>query len=75
MYYNMICSFHDKYCRHSSVGVWLSLVERLVRDQEAAGSNPVTPTINIMKGYRLSALHFFVLIPDDSNILQEFFIM
>ena len=27
-------------------GVWLSLVERLVRDQEAAGSNPVTPTIN-----------------------------
>ena len=25
-------------------GVWLSLVERLVRDQEAAGSNPVTPT-------------------------------
>ena len=27
------------------VGVWLSLVECLVRDQEAAGSNPVTPTI------------------------------
>ena len=25
-------------------GVWLSSVERLVRDQEAAGSNPVTPT-------------------------------
>ena len=25
-------------------GVWLSLVERLVRDQEVAGSNPVTPT-------------------------------
>ena len=24
-------------------GVWLSLVERLVRDQEVAGSNPVTP--------------------------------
>lgn len=24
-------------------GVWLSLVERLVWDQEVAGSNPVTP--------------------------------
>ena len=23
--------------------VWLSLIERLVWDQEAAGSNPVTP--------------------------------
>ena len=26
-------------------GVWRSLVSRLVRDQEAMGSNPVTPTI------------------------------
>ena len=26
-------------------GAWLSLVERLVRDQEVAGSNPVAPTI------------------------------
>ena len=26
------------------IGVWLSLVERLVRDQEVAGSTPVTPT-------------------------------
>ena len=26
-------------------GVWLSLVERYVRDVEAAGSNPVTPII------------------------------
>ena len=24
-------------------GVWLSLVERFVRDEEAVGSNPVTP--------------------------------
>lgn len=24
--------------------MWLSLVERVVRDDEAAGSNPVTPT-------------------------------
>gem|GEM_PF-5110597 len=27
-------------------GVWLSLVERLLRVQEVAGSNPVTPTIS-----------------------------
>ena len=26
-------------------GVWRSLVSRLVRDQEAPGSNPGTPTI------------------------------
>ena len=25
-------------------GMWLSLVERLVRDQEVAGSSPVIPT-------------------------------
>ena len=28
----------------ASVGAWLSLVERLVRDQEAGGSNPIAPT-------------------------------
>ena len=26
-------------------GLWLSLVERLVRDQEAVGSNPTSPII------------------------------
>jgi hypothetical protein len=31
----------------SSVGVWLSLVEHLVRDEGVAGSNPATPTIKI----------------------------
>ena len=29
------------------IGAWLSLVERLVRDQEAGGSNPLAPTIRI----------------------------
>ena len=32
------------YKSHLNIGVWLSLVERVVRDYEAAGSNPVTPT-------------------------------
>ena len=31
-------------CLYMSTGAWLSLVERLVRDQEVAGSNPVAPT-------------------------------
>ncbi len=26
------------------IGVWRSLVARLLREQKAAGSNPVTPT-------------------------------
>jgi hypothetical protein len=28
---------------HRLNGLWLSLVERLVRDQEAVGSNPTSP--------------------------------
>ena len=28
----------------SDHGLWLSLVERFVRDEEAAGSNPASPT-------------------------------
>ena len=40
-------------------GVWHSLVVRLVRDQEAAGSSPVTPTIFVVrKGYNLKKLRF-----------------
>ena len=30
------------------IGVWLSLVERYVRDVEAAGSNPVTPIFSFI---------------------------
>ena len=30
-----------------AIGVWRSLVSRLVRVQEAAGSNPATPTKNL----------------------------
>ena len=38
--------------------VWLSLVERYVRDVEAAGSNPVTSTIRKKKGFTLLFLYF-----------------
>ena len=34
------------------VGLWLSLVERFVRDEEAAGSNPASPTMRSMAGCR-----------------------
>jgi hypothetical protein len=33
-------------------GLWLSLVERFVRDEEAAGSNPASPTMQRMAGLR-----------------------
>ncbi len=39
---------HPRYApsvRPFNDGLWLSLVERFVRDEEAAGSNPASPTI------------------------------
>ncbi len=36
-----------KEIRDHHFGLWLSLVERLVRDQEAVGSNPTSPIIFI----------------------------
>ena len=41
-------------------GAWLSLVERLVRDQEAGGSNPLAPTnpfSNLQRVARLRPHH------------------
>ncbi len=35
---------HPSYTWERLTGVWRSLVARVVRDDEAAGSNPVTPT-------------------------------
>ena len=34
-----------------SYGVWRSLVARFVRDEEVAGSNPVTPTVERLVRY------------------------
>jgi hypothetical protein len=34
-----------------SYGVWRSLVARFVRDEEVAGSNPVTPTVERLVKY------------------------
>src|SRR5438477_4047610 len=35
---------HDIACPVPAYGLWLSLVERCVRDAEAVGSNPTSPT-------------------------------
>ena len=45
MLYNINAVFESVY-----IEVWLSLVERCVRDAEAVGSSPVTSTI---KGHNL----------------------
>ena len=42
-----------------TIGAWLSLVERLVRDQEAGGSNPLAPTIPSFDSFHLSATQQF----------------
>ena len=38
------------------IGVWLSLVERYVRDVEVAGSNPVTPIFYCQKSMKLKTV-------------------
>ena len=43
------------------VGAWLSLVERLVRDQEVGGSNPLAPTIYPLKSLSESTAEGMVL--------------
>ena len=40
-------------------GLWLSLVERCVRDAEAVGSNPTSPIIFVRSGGTLKLLSHF----------------
>src|SRR5215813_10666251 len=46
----------------ASIGAWLSLVERSVRDREVVGSNPIAPTFRI-SNLEADALSAFLLIP------------
>ena len=43
------------------VGMWHSLVARIVRDDEAAGSNPVIPTIHRQRKSKHFACSFFIV--------------
>ena len=42
-------------------GAWLSLVERCVRDAEAAGSNPVAPIYYIMVFLSIGHVYYVLL--------------
>ena len=55
----------DYFKMKNRIGVWLSLVERYVRDVEVAGSNPVTPI------FLCSILPFFYPFPFISEIIHE----
>jgi hypothetical protein len=48
-------------CVARKFGLWLSLVERCVRDAEAVGSNPTSPTF-LARG---ESNHIFHLHPSD----------
>ena len=56
--FNSLC-YHIRRCLKQHIGLWLSLVERCVRDAEAAGSNPVNPT---RKNKASNSLAFFVVL-------------
>jgi hypothetical protein len=50
--------------------MWLSLVERCVRDAEAAGSNPVIPTIIFIT----SNIFSVTKVPEERSYQSSFFI-
>ena len=48
----VLCSHALERVSYRLVGMWLSLVERCVRDAEVVGSNPAIPTICRLTGSR-----------------------
>ena len=48
-------------CCSASIGAWLSLVERTVRDREVGGSNPLAPTNNFKHLRRSGTVAVLVL--------------
>ena len=50
--------------QRSTVGAWLSLVERSVRVAEVGGSNPLAPTIPVQDTHRTHFDECFVLLVD-----------
>ena len=62
------------YNSKSHFGVWRSLVSRLVRDQEAMGSNPVTPTMrSVLVGFEYPVTdtpHFYFLQSSYCNLCR-----
>ena len=49
-----------------AIGVWRSLVSRLVRVQEASGSNPDTPTKNPVTAFAVTG--FLIVVRDSNNL-------
>lgn len=64
------CLIHNTLIQHFET--WLSLVERLVRDQEVAGSNPVVSTILHNNELRVRP-QFFIARPLQAPRLQRLF--
>ena len=52
---------YNKKAVKNSIEVWLSLVERFVRDEEAVGSNPVTSTEHDLQAVYPHGLQVFLL--------------
>ena len=53
-----------------AIGVWRSLVSRLVRVQEASGSNPDTPTSKNSRFWNVKVLKTVIFIEYSSNLTQ-----